>query len=689
MVSKATISFFNAFRIKAIIAFLGYSLIMISCKQQPAENPDHSVQTDSILNHTNTLLNSGQIKKAKIYLDSAYGVLQEPSIIDLCKKYNNKVNLYLNYEFNPGMAHVYVDSMLWILNDKKEKYKIKYTQTIFLEGDVLIAEKRYNEAFKIYYDGKTFAQKYLDSCSLYEFSYRLGIVRYNQEQYLKAIPHLKQALSENENCKESDGFDKAFLSPQSNLNTIALCYEQANMPNRAIYYYRKALSFIDKNASKYPDRKHFIETARGVIFGNLGGAFASTDNYPQAERYLKESIRINDSPMFDIQDAQSAKIKLIELYLKHSNLNSAEKILNELEVYLSKQSKNNPFGEDIRAVWCKLKWDYFDKSGQIPQAYYYLKKHYAIQDSLDQHKAGLKEIDMDRVFKNTGQQYKLALLNKDNQLKKGYLAGFIGISVLSIALLGMVGYSLKGSRKLNNKMSEQNKELKMTLTFLEHSQRENKDLLRVVAHDLRNPIGGITSLSEIMLQEKGRSTEDITMLELIRTSGQNSLDLVNDLLTSNTLVKEPEKELIDLYLMLRYCVDLLVFKANQKKQKLTLEALHITILVNREKMWRVLNNLIANAIKFSPEGAEISIRMESHNDTVLIKVEDHGIGIPDNMKDKIFDMFTEAKREGTGGEKPFGLGLAISKQIVEAHNGRIWFHSKPGDGTTFYVELPL
>jgi signal transduction histidine kinase len=76
------------------------------------------------------------------------------------------------------------------------------------------------------------------------------------------------------------------------------------------------------------------------------------------------------------------------------------------------------------------------------------------------------------------------------------------------------------------------------------------------------------------------------------------------------------------------------------------------------------------------------------DDRVRITVEDHGIGIPEDMHDKIFDMFTKAKWAGTAGEQAFGLGLAISKQIVEAHNGSIWFDSKPGKGTTFFVELP-
>ena len=81
--------------------------------------------------------------------------------------------------------------------------------------------------------------------------------------------------------------------------------------------------------------------------------------------------------------------------------------------------------------------------------------------------------------------------------------------------------------------------------------------------------------------------------------------------------------------------------------------------------------------------------MECNAQRILISVTDVGIGIPPEMEEKIFDMFTEAKRPGTAGEQAFGLGLAISKQIVEAHKGKIWFESNRGKGTAFFVELPV
>jgi signal transduction histidine kinase len=112
------------------------------------------------------------------------------------------------------------------------------------------------------------------------------------------------------------------------------------------------------------------------------------------------------------------------------------------------------------------------------------------------------------------------------------------------------------------------------------------------------------------------------------------------------------------------------------------------LLISREKIWRVMSNLISNAIKFSPQGSAINVKIEDYGNEVEISVKDHGIGIPDAIKDKVFNIFTEAKRTGTAGEKSFGLGLSICRQIIENHQGKIWFKSDDKKGTTFFVRLP-
>jgi signal transduction histidine kinase len=105
-------------------------------------------------------------------------------------------------------------------------------------------------------------------------------------------------------------------------------------------------------------------------------------------------------------------------------------------------------------------------------------------------------------------------------------------------------------------------------------------------------------------------------------------------------------------------------------------------------MERVVSNLITNAIKFSAPGGTIVLKGSMHHYTVLLEVKDTGIGIPESLQAAIFEPFTKAKRKGTAGEKAYGLGLSICRQIVLQNNGRIWVESTEGQGSTFFVELP-
>jgi signal transduction histidine kinase len=113
-----------------------------------------------------------------------------------------------------------------------------------------------------------------------------------------------------------------------------------------------------------------------------------------------------------------------------------------------------------------------------------------------------------------------------------------------------------------------------------------------------------------------------------------------------------------------------------------------TIHINRDRLWRVFNNLLVNAIKFSPEDTVITIGWEQADGTVTVRIQDQGIGIPKDIQEEIFRLSQDTKRAGTAGEESFGLGLYISRQIIEEHGGEIWLESAPGEGTTFFVKLP-
>ena len=113
-----------------------------------------------------------------------------------------------------------------------------------------------------------------------------------------------------------------------------------------------------------------------------------------------------------------------------------------------------------------------------------------------------------------------------------------------------------------------------------------------------------------------------------------------------------------------------------------------TVLVDSAKLEQVLNNLIGNAIKFSEPENEVIIRLDRADAQFLISVEDNGPGIAPEQKARLFQPFQQGQR-GTEGEQSTGLGLAIVKRIVEGHGGEIWFDSELGEGTTFFVSIPL
>ncbi|OYW79022.1 MAG: hypothetical protein B7Z27_06350, partial [Sphingobacteriia bacterium 32-37-4] len=109
----------------------------------------------------------------------------------------------------------------------------------------------------------------------------------------------------------------------------------------------------------------------------------------------------------------------------------------------------------------------------------------------------------------------------------------------------------------------------------------------------------------------------------------------------------------------------------------------------KDKIDRVISNLVTNAIKFSKPASIVHVSLQSNDGYAEIIVKDNGIGIPEYLQGKIFDLFTTAKRKGTAGEKSYGLGLAICKKIVEVHEGFIHVESKEGVGSSFIVKLPL
>ena len=682
----------------AVLAFSLLALACSSCRQKTgtAAGDMAGVPGDSIVARATRLRDSGDARQSIAYVEAAYRSFPDTRPLDRWKKYRFLVSAYLSDQPDTAKARSYTDSLMRVCEGDNLSNREAYAQTLFAKGDVLMVEKKYLEAFNQYYDGRSYAAKNLDSCELAPFTGQLAMIKYRQRQFREAIPYFRSALAENARCGRQDNFDQAFSLPQNSLNTMALCYEELSKDDSALFYLKKAYILTERGKRRFPGKAVEVETARGIVAGNLGDIYQLTGHLDSARYYLTECIRTDDRPGYAIAMADIAKINLVFMALGLHQTPRFNGILSQDENRLKAIKSGETDKILLMEYWYALKRNYHRSIHQMDSAYFYQKKYHDYCDSLQNAERNLRQADMNSVFATRAQEYRLSLLAKDDKIKRRSLLLTMLTGLMALTGLLVVWNNLNRSRKnvaeltrLNRKVSEQNEQMEHALSALEQSQADNSRMMKIVAHDLRNPIGAIKMAASLITSKTNEWPENQKVLDIITRSADSSLQLVSELLQTPAKAVELKKDAVDLSAMLQYCADLLAHKAIAKGQHIVLNTLPLTLPGSREKLWRVVSNLMANAIKFSPEGAVIVVSLEKRGSYARIAVKDQGIGIPEGMKDKLFDLFTEAKRPGTAGEQSFGMGLAISRQIVEAHDGKIWLESQPGQGTVFFVELPL
>jgi signal transduction histidine kinase len=230
------------------------------------------------------------------------------------------------------------------------------------------------------------------------------------------------------------------------------------------------------------------------------------------------------------------------------------------------------------------------------------------------------------------------------------------------------------------------------ITRLKQLEQQRERFISIVAHDLRTPITVIASHTQLLqrLADTGASiSETRPGLEAILSSARRLDKMVGDLLDMSSLETgrlSLRKESLDVARLVESAVSRL--RGAVKPHPLLFET-HGAIqpvLADPARVEQILTNLVTNAAKFSPEEAPIEVDVEPEPQEVVISVTDHGIGIPPAKIGRIFEPYYRAERTRREG---LGLGLYITKGLVEAHGGRIWVESEPGKGSTFSFTLPL
>jgi PAS domain S-box-containing protein len=314
----------------------------------------------------------------------------------------------------------------------------------------------------------------------------------------------------------------------------------------------------------------------------------------------------------------------------------------------------------------------------------------------------------------TSKGWKWISWDNSTLLENGVPVGFIGVG-RDVTLRKEYEIELEESRKrlqiqneeyamlneeyqsLNEELRSTNDELMQAIERAQESDNLKTAFLQNMSHEIRTPLNAIIGFSEMLTVAGFNEDERTGFSEIIVNSSRQLLGLVNDIMTISTLEAKQEKLTFSEVNLPDKLKELdAVFQARAREKGIALYPVipedidaNFIFIIDELKFTQVFNNLIGNAIKFTPYGEVTFGFSMQENETIRFFVKDTGIGIPDHLRKKIFERFRQAGSEVQKKYGGTGLGLAISKGHVELMGGKIWVESVPDKGSAFYFDIPI
>ena len=282
-----------------------------------------------------------------------------------------------------------------------------------------------------------------------------------------------------------------------------------------------------------------------------------------------------------------------------------------------------------------------------------------------------------------------------------YMAELLAIAIYQNQLYTQLQQQ---AQTLEQRVIERTQELRDAVNAAQSATISKAEFLATVSHELRTPltaiIGMATTLLRLPTDERREKLLPLVKqqeyLQIIRNSGEHLLDLINSMIDLSQVeagrtILEPQE--FGLYHLATECIQMLRDKAQQNQIKLHLDFQvdpdRDRFIADTMRLRQILINLLTNAIKFTPAGGKVILRVWREGDFAVFQVEDTGIGIPDHQFPLLFKKFQQLDRTYQRQYEGTGLGLALTQQLVELHNGKIDVESTVNAGSTFTVQIPL
>jgi two-component system, OmpR family, sensor histidine kinase VicK len=593
-----------------------------------------------------------------------------------------------------------INQSLNFLEDKNAPDGMRI-EAYFRRGDLLLQLRQYDLAFEDFFRGVGQGDLSMDACLNANFNYRLGMVSYRQSNFKEAIDYFKVANALFNSC--SDNYS-AMYRMQEVASNIGLCYWRLQQYDSSLVWYDSSLQIIRNLPVQSEADKVRFDLASWVSRGNKGVVLYENGSVSEGRRFMYESYEANlTSPYGDKGHGAFVGNALAAFLIKERKMKEAEAIIKRLDNTKILQPNSLALLAALRN-----KIDYFAAAGIQDSIWPHFVRYTHVADSIKVSDRNLIKLNTTLLLRGLDKDYALKAEKQKSEARLILNQAIGALLLLGISALIGLFVSLRRSRRqnkllasLNEQVRDQNEVLESTFAQLKDANMElqfaneqQARILRVVAHDLRNPLAAMHSMSLMKLEEPVQEAEDLEFYRLAEKACRGGLDLINDLLESMESQqydgRKPHFVRVQLHGFLNDTLHLVAHRAKDKDICLQLGWVDSEweVELDVERFRRAVINLITNAIKFSKRGSSVQILAGVHAKGLQIEVIDQGIGIAEADLATLFESFTPSKRQGTEGEKAFGLGLSITRHILKMHQSEIEVESRAGEGSTFRIILP-
>jgi len=314
------------------------------------------------------------------------------------------------------------------------------------------------------------------------------------------------------------------------------------------------------------------------------------------------------------------------------------------------------------------------------------KNVFGSNDNSSEKATDLNPADNSKKYSDTAQK-KIEELSLENSHLKSKLA-FLEVK------MDKTNEKMEELKTHNSKLQTKAEQLNESKKKLEELQEQKDELLSIIVHDIKNPASAIRNFIELLESYDLNAQEQQDIMSGLLETSTHILALADEV----SKIMNIEKTTFKLNLALNNinrAIDIIAKRNQPIAQK---KGIQISVLKDEtipeismdfNKIVEVVDNFVNNAIKFAPEGIRIDIITKTEKDNVVVKVVDTGYGLSETDIQKAFEKGSRLSTKPTGGESSSGLGLWITKKIIEAHKGRVWVKSLKGSGSTFAFQIPI